>query len=149
MKHEDIVERLSEYRDGALSAADREAVSRHLDECSDCAKVLSDWEGLAKAFLRRPPAPTLFQTEAFIARVTARLPGAAPSALERLTGRWFVPALGFSFAVLAFSFRPYAGLEFSDPATALLAGADHGASISVSRAESPGADVLGLDAEDR
>ena len=77
MEHEKIVEALSEYRDGALSAAERESVSRHLSGCADCSAVLADWDRLAKAFLRRPPAPTPFQTEAFVARVTARLPGAA------------------------------------------------------------------------
>jgi anti-sigma factor RsiW len=147
MKHEHIVESLSGYRDGALSAADREAVSRHLTACADCAKVLADWESLSKSFLRRPPAPTAFQTEAFVARVTARLPGGESSPLAWLTGRWLVPALGLSFAVLALSFRPYAGQEIADPAAALLTGADRGGSLAV--AQSPAADVLGLGAEDR
>ena len=149
MEHEKIVEWLSEYRDGALGAADREAVSLHLTECAGCAAVLADWERLSRVFLRRPPAPTPFQTEAFVARVTARLPAAAPAWLARLTGRWLVPALGMSFAALALSFRPYAGLEISDPAAALLAGADRGASFALPAPESAGADVLGLGAEDR
>ena len=149
MKHEQIVEALSEYRDGALSAADRETVSRHVADCADCARVLADWESLSGVFFRRSPAPTAFQTEAFVARVTARLPAAAPSPLAWLTGRWFVPALSFSFAVLALSFRPYAGLEISDPAAALLAGSDRGATAAAVRPESAGADVLGLGAEDR
>jgi anti-sigma factor RsiW len=149
MEHDHIVEKLSEYRDGALSAAEREPVSRHLKECADCAAVLADWERLSKVFLRRVPAPTTFQTEAFVARVTARLPGREPSPLARLTGRWLVPALGLSFAVLALSFRPYAGLEVSDPAAALLAGADRGVSVAAAGPEFPSADVLGIDAEDR
>lgn len=146
MEHEKIIEALSEYRDGALSAAGRESVSRHLSGCAECSSVLSDWERLSKAFLRRPPAPTPFQTEAFVARVTARLPDAAPGPLAWLTGRWLVPALGLSFAALAFSFRPYAGQDLSDPAAALLADAGRGASVAP---ESAGADVLGLGAEDR
>jgi anti-sigma factor RsiW len=149
MKHDQIVESLSEYRDGALSASDREAVSLHLNDCADCASVLADWESLSKAFLRRPPAPTVFQTEAFVARVTARLPGEAPSVMSWLTGRWFVPAMGLSVAMLALSFRPDAGLEISDPAAALLVGADRGTSVAVSRPDSSGLDVLGLGAEDR
>ena len=149
MEHETFVEKLSGYRDGALSAADRGAVSAHLTECLDCTAVLADWERLSKAFFRRAPAPTPFQTEAFVARVTGRLPGAAPAWFARLTGRWLVPAVGLSFAVLAFSFRPYAGLEALDPAAALLAGADRGTSLAVGRPESPGADILGLGAEDR
>jgi anti-sigma factor RsiW len=142
MEHETIVEKLSEYRDGALSAADRDAVARHLTECSDCASVLSDWERLSKAFLRRAPAPTPFQTEAFVARVTARLPGAAPAPFAWLTGRWLVPAVGLSFAVLALSFRPYASVDPVDPASALLMGADHGTASS-------GMDFLGLGVEER
>lgn len=142
MEHDNIVEKLSEYRDGALSAADRGTVSRHLTECSDCEAVLADWERLSKAFLRREPAPTPFQTEAFVARVTARLPGAAPAPFAWLTGRWLVPAVGLSFALLAVSFRPYASVEASDPAAALLMGADRGMPSSVT-------DILGLSAEDR
>jgi anti-sigma factor RsiW len=149
MEHDQIVERLSEYCDGALGAVERETISRHLAGCPDCAAVLRDWALLSKSFLRRPPAPTPFQTEAFVARVTSRLPGAAPSLLERLTGRWLVPALSLSFAALALSFRPYAGLEASDPAAALLIGADRGPSLAVAPPESAGADVLGLGAEDR
>jgi len=140
MEHDRIVESLSEYRDGALSAAEREAVSSHLGGCADCSKVLADWERLSKTFFRAPAAPTAFQTEAFVARVTTRLPGEAPSPFARLTGRWLVPALGLSFAMLAFSFRPYARQEISDPAGALLAGPPP---------ETAGADVLGLGAEDR
>jgi anti-sigma factor RsiW len=149
MKHDQIIESLSEYRDGALSAAEREKVSSHLAGCADCSRLLADWERLSKAFFARPPAPTAFQTEAFVARVTARLPGAADSPFAWLTGRWLVPALGLSFAMLALSFRPYAGLEVSDPAAALLAGGDRGTSVAAVQPESLGADVLGLGAEDR
>ena len=149
MEHDHDAERLSEYRDGTLSASGREEVSRHLAECADCASVLSDWERLSKAFLRRPPPPTPFQTEAFVARVTARLPDANPSPFAWLTGRWLVPALGLSFTVLALSFQPYSGLESADPETALLAGTERGASLSLARPESPGADVLGLGEDER
>ena len=149
MEHDKIVERLSEYRDGALSAAERESVSSHLAGCADCSRILADWERLSKAFFARPPAPTAFHTEAFVARVTARLPGTAASPLAWLTGRWLVPALGLSFAMLALSFRPYAGLEVSDPAAALLAGGERGTSVAAVQPESLGADVLGLGAEDR
>ena len=148
MKHDQIVEKLSEYRDGALGAAEREAVSRHLPECAECASVLSDWERLADAFLRRPPEPNAFQTEAFTARVMARLPSAAPEPFPWLTARWLVPALGLSFAVLALSFRPYGGAQTLDPASALLlARADRG--TAAFPAETRAADVLGLGEEDR
>ncbi|HEX4048227.1 MAG TPA: zf-HC2 domain-containing protein [Elusimicrobiota bacterium] len=149
MKHEHVVEALSEYRDGALSAAAREDVSRHAAECAECAAVLSEWDRLSRAFLRRPAEPTPFQTEAFVARVMARLPASQPAPLAWLTGRWLVPALGLSVAVLALSFRPYGGIEAADPAAALLVGADGAAAVAAAAPESPGADVLGLGAEDR
>lgn len=149
MEHEKIVERLSEYRDGALDSSEREAIALHLAGCAECSAVLADWDGLAKVFFRRPPAPTPFQTEAFVARVTARLPAAAPAPLSWPTGRWLLPAMGLGFAALALSFRPYASLEVSDPAVALLSGADRAAGISAAAPETSGADVLALGAEDR
>jgi len=148
MEHDKIVEALSEYRDRALGAAEREAVARHLEACAECSAVLADWDRLAKAFFRPSPAPTAFQTEAFAARVTARLPGAAAGPLAWLTGRWLVPALGLGFAVLAFSFRPYPAFEVSDPSVALLSGADR-ANLPAAAPETSGADVLASGAEDR
>jgi anti-sigma factor RsiW len=141
MEHDRIVESLSDYRDGALGASEREAVSRHLAECADCAGALADWEILSKAFLRRPSAPTPFQTEAFAARVMARLPAGASEPFARLLGRWLAPALGLGLAALAFSFSPYARDAGLDPAASLIAfGADR-AGLSEW--------IYGLDAEDR
>ena len=148
MEHDHVVEKLSEYRDGALGAAERETVSRHLSKCADCAGALSEWERLARAFLRRPPLPTAFQTEAFAARVMARLP-AVPEPLSWLTGRWLVPALGLSFAALAFSFRPYDGAQALDPASALLLSRADRGTVASAGAETRAFDVLGLEAEDR
>jgi anti-sigma factor RsiW len=149
MKHEDIVGKLSEYRDGALGASERESVSRHAADCADCAAVLSDWERLSKAFFARPPAPTVFQTEAFAARVMSRLSAAETGPLSWLTGRWLVPALGLSFGLLALSFLPGGGADALDPASSLLLSrADRGATAS-SRVETPAADVLGLSADER
>jgi hypothetical protein len=92
-------------------------------------------ELLAKAF-PRPAAPTPFQTEAFVARVMARLPEARPF---WLAPRWLIPAFGLSFAALLVSLRPYR--DASDPASALLTRAD--------RAASPATDLLDLGAEGR
>jgi anti-sigma factor RsiW len=147
MEHEKFVEALSEYRDGALGASEREAVARHLSGCAECSAVLADWDRLAKVFFRPSPRPTAFQTEAFVARVSARLPRAETAALPWLTARWLVPALGLSFAALAFSFRSYPGLEVSDPAVALLSGADR--AVASAGPETSGADVLALGGEDR
>ncbi|HXS99738.1 MAG TPA: zf-HC2 domain-containing protein [Elusimicrobiota bacterium] len=150
MEHDKIVERLSEYRDGALSAPEREAVARHLSGCAECSSVLADWERLSRAFFRPAPAPTPFQTEAFVARVTARLPaGAASAAPSWLSGRWLVPALGLSVAALAFTFRPYSAAEVSDPAVALLASPDGAALSAAAQPETSGADILSPGAEER
>ncbi|MFI5362466.1 MAG: anti-sigma factor family protein [Elusimicrobiota bacterium] len=148
MEHDQIVERLSEYRDGALDAAAREDVSRHLAGCSTCSAVLADWEALSKAFLRRPPAPTAFQTEAFVARVAARLPARESASFAWLTGRVLVPALGLSVVALAFSFRPYPVADSSDPSAALLADADRGGA-ALSAPDASGAEILGLNGDER
>jgi anti-sigma factor RsiW len=143
MEHDQAAGKLSEYRDRALPAPERDAVARHLAGCAGCAATLRDWERLAQAFLRRPDAPTAFQTEAFAARVMSRLRADEPFAW--LTGRWLFPALGAGFTALALSFLPYARAESAlDPAAALIpAGAERSA------ATSPAADVLGLTMEDR
>ena len=147
MKHEIIVEKLSEYRDGALSAAERLEVSRHVSDCDDCAAVLADWERLTKIFFRRSPLPAPVATEAFVARVMARLPEAAPEPFAWLFGRWLVPALSVSFAILVLSFQAYPHFDQSDPAGALLT-ADSERGVSLIQ-PSASADVLGVDGEDR
>jgi anti-sigma factor RsiW len=149
MNHDDIFAKLSEYRDGALDAAGRERVSLHLTQCADCASVLSDWERLAGAFLRRFPAPTAFQTEAFAARVMARLPAAAPEPLAWLTGRWLMPALGLSFTMLAFSFQPLSSGQASDSASALLLSRADRGTAAPAGTETMASDVLGIEAEER
>ena len=147
MRHEDIIAKLSEYRDAELGAAERREVAAHVERCAGCAALLADWESLAAAFLRRPGAPTPVATEAFVARVMSRLPQETEP-LSRLFGRWLAPALGVSFAVLALSFRPYPRSEASDPAGALLT-ADSERGVSTIAPEASSADLLGLGAEDR
>jgi anti-sigma factor RsiW len=143
MKHEQIVDLLSDYRDGALGAAERDAVARHLPECADCAAYLHDQERLAKVLLRRAPAPSVFQTEAFAARVMARLPP-APEPLAWLTPRWLVPAFGMGFAVLALSFRSYPRVGGFDNASTVLLSADRG-TVAAAATDDP----LGLAGEDQ
>lgn len=145
MKHEQIAGLLSEYRDGALGAAERDAVARHLPECADCAAYLTDVDRLSKALLRRAsaPAPTAFQTEAFAARVMSRLP-APVEPLAWLTPRWLVPAFGVGFAVLALSFGSYPRAWGIDNSSTVLLSADRG---TVASAASD--DPLGLAGEDQ
>ncbi len=143
MNHERIVDLLSDYRDGALGAGERDAVARHLTGCADCASRLADLDRLAKALFRRPAAPTAFQTEAFAARVMARLP-AASDPLAWLTPRWLVPAFGVGFAVLALSFRSYPRARDFDDSSSVLIGADRGAAASAATD-----DPLGLSGDDQ
>ena len=144
-------ETLSSFRDGALSAAEREAVALHVAGCADCAYVLADWDRAAKAFFRRGPAPTAFQTEAFVARVMARVPSEDGRALAESLRRWLTPALGLGFAALAFSFSPYARDGGVDPAASLIAaGPDRpGLPEWLSRPGASSDDLYGFDAEDK
>jgi anti-sigma factor RsiW len=148
MEHDRFVEKLSEYRDGALGAAERDAVSRHVAECADCSGALADWELLSKAFLRRPAAPTAFQTEAFTARVMARLPVEAEP-FARLLSRWLAPALGLGLAALAFSFSPYARDAGLDPAATLISsGADRAGATDWTSRSVAADDLASLDTEE-
>lgn len=148
MNHDQIVEKLSDYRDGAMEAFESEAVSRHLPGCASCAATLLEWEQLSSAFFRKIPAPTPVQTEAFVARVMGRLPAASQDQFAWLTGRWLAPAFGLGIALLALSFENYPR-EVSDPTSLLLSpGADRAAVTETLRESSP-ADLLGFDAEGR
>lgn len=123
MNHDRIVELLSEYRDGALPPAERELVAAHLPACESCARALADWDRLAAAFFARPAAPTPVATEAFVARVMARLPDEAPGIWAWLTGRWLTPALGLGLVALIASFLPYLRESSAGPGEELLASA--------------------------
>ncbi len=143
MNHERIVDLLSDYRDGALADGEREAVALHLSACADCASRQADLERLTKALFGRPPAPTVFATEAFAARVMARLPvSAAP---VWFAPRWMLPAFGAGFAVFALSFQAYPRVGTADAAAAVLLGSD----LSDGVASSSNVDLLGLTGEDR
>lgn len=152
MGHEEIVEKLSAYRDGALPPAERLLVAGHLDACASCAAALRDWERLAGVFFRPAAAPTAFQTEAFVARVMSRLPADAAAPSFRATARWLVPALALGGAALAFSFTSYSRESGLDPAAALIATGSGRADLPewLSRPGAPAADDLyAMNLEDR
>jgi anti-sigma factor RsiW len=112
MRHEDIRAELSELRDGELPPARREELRRHVEGCAACRAELRDWERLAKAFLRRPPAPEPAEAARFVRAVMAHLAELEeprPTLWERLTagGSWLTPALGLASAALALSFLPF------------------------------------------
>ncbi|MBI3554438.1 MAG: hypothetical protein HY077_18230 [Elusimicrobia bacterium] len=62
----------------------------------------SDWKDkrIAEALFRAPKTPTDFETEAFVSRVMGRIEEARSPALQWLTGRWTVPALGLGIAAV-------------------------------------------------
>lgn len=152
MEHEAIVEKLSAYRDGALSAPERALVDAHLAECASCSAVLQDLETLARAFFRPAPAPNAFQTEAFVSRVMARLPAESSPPFFWATTRWLVPALALGGAALAFSFGPYARDAGLEPAAAMISSGAGRADLSEWLAR-PGApapdDLYAMNSEDR
>lgn len=143
MEHEIAVEKLSEYRDGALSLVERDAVARHLSVCAECSSIVADDARLARAFFRRPAPPTAFETEGFAARVMSRLPAADP--LSWLTARWLVPAFGAALAVLALSFVGERSTLTVDSAASLIV--DSGRSAPAATAATPADEILGLGEE--
>ena len=72
MNHAEIQDGLSDYLDGASSAAERASVEAHLLGCAECRGELSLYRR-ADAALGRPKAPTSFATESFVRAVLRRL----------------------------------------------------------------------------
>jgi anti-sigma factor RsiW len=77
MSHDSFEELVFALHDGELSPAERARAEAHLAECSACRAVLEGWKKSAPAFFRAPAAPP---SEAFVQRVMAALPAAAPRA---------------------------------------------------------------------
>jgi len=78
-------DRLSEYLDGELPAATREALERHLEECASCAAVLDELRAVAaraRSLDDRPPVRDLWSGVA--ARIGAAAPEAAPAPRARV-----------------------------------------------------------------
>jgi hypothetical protein len=69
----------------------------------------SEWKDqrIPKALFRAPASPTAIETEAFTARVMARIEESRSPALgwvlEWFSGRWTVPALGLGIATMLLS----------------------------------------------
>lgn len=54
MEHVEIVDRLSEYIDDELSAADKELVERHLATCPECVETLTAMKAVTEMISRMP-----------------------------------------------------------------------------------------------
>ncbi|MEP7227222.1 MAG: zf-HC2 domain-containing protein [Gemmatimonadales bacterium] len=78
------MERLSEYLDGELSAADRAALETHLETCDDCSAVLSD---LRRVVDRARMAEDYLPRRDLWPGIARRI-GATPAASPRIGRRW-------------------------------------------------------------
>lgn len=137
MEHEDLKARLSEYLDGELPEGERPAVEAHLAACPSCREEVREWTLLRGRLFRAPARPAAAETEAFVRRLMARLPEEEAGEEAPLDYRWLVPALGFSFAALLFSFYPLRSAQTDPLSGALLAdagtSASYGDSVDVVR----------------
>lgn len=100
MKQEHWTDRLSDYIDGELELADREALEAHLLECVDCGRALHELRAVvarAGQVIDRPPDPDLWPGIA--ARIAAAdVRNAAPARGRRLS--FSVPQLVAASVVL-------------------------------------------------
>lgn len=144
MNHDRCVDLLSDLRDGVLNDADGAQVRAHLASCADCSARAAELDRLTRALFRRPAPPSAIQTEAFVARVMARLP-AASEPLAWLTPRWLVPAFGAAFAALFLSFRAYPSAWRLDAASSTVAMGAETQALASAAVDDP----LGLSGEER
>lgn len=103
MDHDQIKDRLTEFRDGRLPQDQRSEILRHMADCPSCVKELNDLERLAKAFFPRPLPPDPEDTEAFVAAVMAKLPPPALADVSYPAARYWAPAMSVAFAAFMFS----------------------------------------------
>ncbi len=107
MNHDQIRGRLDEWLDGALAPADSAAASTHIDGCADCKSEVARLKRLGAAlyggFAAAPAPADPRSTEAFVARVMARVAADAVSPWERFAARVLAPAFGLALAGLIFA----------------------------------------------
>lgn len=100
MTHEEIHGRLSEWLDGELDPAASASASRHIDACGVCKEEASRLRRLGMALFKAPAPADPRATEAFVARVMARVEADAVSPWERFAARVLAPSLGLALAGL-------------------------------------------------
>ncbi len=131
MDHDQIKDRLTEFRDGRLTQDQRSEILRHMADCRSCVKDLNDLERLAKAFFPRPLPPDPEDTEAFVAAVMSKLPPPVRAEVSYPAARYWAPAMGLAFAAFAFSlWLPLD--EVTDPIAAVQAGQERASADLIS-----------------
>lgn len=100
MTHEQMQERLSEWLDGEFEPAESAAASRHIDACPACKAEVSRLRRLGESLFSARSAADPRSTEAFVARVMARVDAESVSPWERLAARFLAPAFGLALAAL-------------------------------------------------
>jgi anti-sigma factor RsiW len=100
MTHERIQEQLSEWLDGELDAAASAEASRHIDACPLCKDEVFRLRRLGAVLFKAPAAADPRSTEAFVARVMARVEAESVSPWEKFAARVLAPAFGLALAGL-------------------------------------------------
>lgn len=100
MTHDDFQEKLSEWLDGELDASTSAAFAAHVGACPSCRRESELLRRLGPALFRAPAAADPRATEAFVARVMARVEAEQVPFWEKLSARVLAPALGLALAAL-------------------------------------------------
>lgn len=103
MNHDQIRERLGEWLDGAMSPVEAADASRHVDSCPECKAEAARLKKLGSILFRAPASSDPRSTEAFVARVMARIEEDSVTPWERFAARVVAPAFGLALAGLIFA----------------------------------------------
>lgn len=100
MTHERIQKQLSAWLDGELETSASSEVSSHLATCAACGREAARLRRLGSVLFRAAPPADPRSTEAFVARVMARVESESVSPWERFAARILAPAFAVALAGL-------------------------------------------------
>lgn len=124
MNHDQIRDRLDEWLDGALPPAESAAASSHIDACGECKSEVARLKRLGSSLFKAPAPADPRSTEAFVARVMARVEADAVSPWERFAARVLAPAFGLALAGLIFTISLPSADEADSPLGVAMVDAD-------------------------
>ncbi len=147
MDHEILREKLMEYRDEDFPASERDEISGHLKNCSECQEFLRSWEQIAALSKQ---GSFKHNGDWFVNQVISRIealetPHAKPGARWSLP-KWLVPVAGYSFA-LFLMYLAIAHRELPVTMETVLLADVPGNSQWVFSGESPDTEILGVSQE--